>query len=163
MADVCGKGPRAAALTALIRHTLRAEIGHDLAPAAALRRLNRAMLLASAAVLLIVVPGVAVILIWKSMIYGDTGFVNSLLKSMGHEDWTHGWLSHPRTVLWVTPHGRFADARERPLALKPGVGHLAATLGRGAILPMAVELTFWDERTPGQARDALSGELEKAS
>jgi serine phosphatase RsbU (regulator of sigma subunit) len=49
MADVCGKGPRAAALTALIRHTLRAEIGHDLAPAAALHRLNRAMLLAAAA------------------------------------------------------------------------------------------------------------------
>src|SRR5438105_5144972 len=39
----------------------------------------------------IVVPGVAVILIWKSMIYGDTGFVNSLLKSIGHENWTHGW------------------------------------------------------------------------
>jgi serine phosphatase RsbU (regulator of sigma subunit) len=44
VADVCGKGPTAAALTALIRHTLRAEIGHDLAPATVLRRLNRAML-----------------------------------------------------------------------------------------------------------------------
>jgi serine phosphatase RsbU (regulator of sigma subunit) len=49
MADVCGKGPHAAALTALIRHTLRAEIGHDLAPAEALHRLNRAMLNAAAA------------------------------------------------------------------------------------------------------------------
>ena len=44
VADVCGKGPKAAALTALIRHTLRAEIGHDLAPATVLHRLNRAML-----------------------------------------------------------------------------------------------------------------------
>jgi serine phosphatase RsbU (regulator of sigma subunit) len=48
MADVCGKGPRAAALTALIRYTLRAEIDHDLPPVAALHRLNRAMLHASA-------------------------------------------------------------------------------------------------------------------
>ncbi len=44
LADVCGKGPQAAALTALIRHTLRAEIDHGLEPAAALHRLNRAML-----------------------------------------------------------------------------------------------------------------------
>jgi serine phosphatase RsbU (regulator of sigma subunit) len=49
MADVCGKGPQAAALTALIRYTLRAEIGHDLPPVAALHRLNRAMLTATAA------------------------------------------------------------------------------------------------------------------
>jgi serine phosphatase RsbU (regulator of sigma subunit) len=44
LADVCGKGPQAAALTALIRHTMRAEIGHGLGPAEALYRLNRAML-----------------------------------------------------------------------------------------------------------------------
>lgn len=44
IADVCGKGPDAAALTALIRYTLRAEVSHGLAPAQALRRLNAAML-----------------------------------------------------------------------------------------------------------------------
>jgi serine phosphatase RsbU (regulator of sigma subunit) len=44
MADVCGKGPTAAALTALIRHTLRAEIAHGLGPAEVLHRLNRAIL-----------------------------------------------------------------------------------------------------------------------
>ena len=43
LADVCGKGPTAAALTALIRHTLRAEAGHGLAPVDALRRLNGAI------------------------------------------------------------------------------------------------------------------------
>jgi serine phosphatase RsbU (regulator of sigma subunit) len=42
--DVCGKGALAAALTALIRYSLRAECGHGLAPAEALRRLNAAML-----------------------------------------------------------------------------------------------------------------------
>jgi serine phosphatase RsbU (regulator of sigma subunit) len=49
VADVCGKGPEAAALTALIRHTLRAEIDHGLGPAEVLRRLNRAMLHAASA------------------------------------------------------------------------------------------------------------------
>ncbi|MEU7815653.1 SpoIIE family protein phosphatase [Pseudonocardia sp. NPDC049154] len=44
VADVCGKGPDAAALTALIRHTLRAEVAHGLGPVDALRRLNAAML-----------------------------------------------------------------------------------------------------------------------
>jgi serine phosphatase RsbU (regulator of sigma subunit) len=44
VADVCGKGPHAAALTALIRHTMRAEIDHGLGPVEALHRLNRAML-----------------------------------------------------------------------------------------------------------------------
>ncbi|MCE0766222.1 SpoIIE family protein phosphatase [Pseudonocardia kujensis] len=44
VADVCGKGPDAAALTALIRHTLRAEVAHGLGPVDALRRLNDAML-----------------------------------------------------------------------------------------------------------------------
>ncbi|WP_214369344.1 SpoIIE family protein phosphatase [Pseudonocardia sp. H11422] len=45
IADVCGKGPESAALTALIRHTLRAEAGHGVDPAEALRRLNAAILL----------------------------------------------------------------------------------------------------------------------
>ena len=47
VADVCGKGAAAAALTALIRHTVRAEIDHGLGPAAVLERLNQAMLRAS--------------------------------------------------------------------------------------------------------------------
>lgn len=42
--DVCGKGPEAATLTALIRHTVRAEVGHGLGPAQVLHRLNAAML-----------------------------------------------------------------------------------------------------------------------
>ncbi len=44
VADVCGKGAEAAALTALIRHTVRAELGHGLGPAEVLERLNAAML-----------------------------------------------------------------------------------------------------------------------
>jgi serine phosphatase RsbU (regulator of sigma subunit) len=44
VADVCGKGPEAAARTALIRHTLRAEVDHGRGPAEVLHRVNRAML-----------------------------------------------------------------------------------------------------------------------
>ncbi|GAC1416277.1 MAG: lysophospholipid acyltransferase family protein [Acidobacteriaceae bacterium] len=55
-------------------------------------------------------------------------------------------------VLWVTPQGRFADARERPLRFKPGLSALAtraaAHLGTCTVLPLAIEYTFWDERLP---------------
>jgi sigma-B regulation protein RsbU (phosphoserine phosphatase) len=42
--DVCGRGPEAAALTAVARHTLRAVFDQPIAPSAALARLNRAIL-----------------------------------------------------------------------------------------------------------------------
>lgn len=42
--DVCGKGPEAAALTALARYTLRAEATHETRPAELLRLLNRTLL-----------------------------------------------------------------------------------------------------------------------
>jgi 1-acyl-sn-glycerol-3-phosphate acyltransferase len=57
-------------------------------------------------------------------------------------------LSELNRVFWVTAQGRFADVRERPLNLRAGVGHLAARLRDGAILPVALEYTFWTERTP---------------
>lgn len=57
-------------------------------------------------------------------------------------------LSRKDAALWITPAGRFADVRRRPLALRPGVGHLARRLRGGAILPVALEYTFWSERLP---------------
>ncbi|MCS6863984.1 MAG: lysophospholipid acyltransferase family protein [Gemmataceae bacterium] len=57
-------------------------------------------------------------------------------------------LSQPQRVFWVTAQGRFTDVRQRPLQLQPGVGHLAARLNGGFIVPLAVEYTFWNERTP---------------
>jgi 1-acyl-sn-glycerol-3-phosphate acyltransferase len=49
---------------------------------------------------------------------------------------------------WITAQGRFADVRERPLALQSGAGHLAARLSRATIVPVAVEYAFWNEKTP---------------
>lgn len=57
-------------------------------------------------------------------------------------------LARDDVALWLTAQGRFADARERPPGLRPGVGHLARRMRRGTILPLALEYVFWDERTP---------------
>lgn len=57
-------------------------------------------------------------------------------------------LSEPNRVFWVTAQGRFADVRERPLGLRSGVGHLAARLTKGVVVPLALEYAFWEERTP---------------
>lgn len=52
-------------------------------------------------------------------------------------------------VLWVTPQGRFADVRDRPLAFKRGLAELASRVPAGCtLLPLAIEYTFWDERLP---------------
>jgi 1-acyl-sn-glycerol-3-phosphate acyltransferase len=52
-------------------------------------------------------------------------------------------------ILWVTPQGRFADARERPLNFKPGLAALASRVQGGCtLLPLAIEYPFWDERLP---------------
>jgi raffinose/stachyose/melibiose transport system permease protein len=47
----------------------------------------------------IVVPGVAIQLIWGNMIYGDHGLVNEALRTIGLSNHTRGWLSEPSTVL----------------------------------------------------------------
>ena len=55
-------------------------------------------------------------------------------------------------VLWVTPQGRFADARSRPLGFRPGLATLALRVaqqhGHCTLIPVAGEYTFWDERMP---------------
>ncbi len=55
-------------------------------------------------------------------------------------------------VLWITPQGRFADPRARPLTFKPGLSALAirtaTRLGDCTLLPLAIEYPFWDERLP---------------
>ena len=52
-------------------------------------------------------------------------------------------------VLWVTPQGRFADTRERPLKFKPGLASLASKVPGGCtLLPLAIEYPFWNERLP---------------
>lgn len=47
----------------------------------------------------IVVPAVAQQLIWRSMIYSESGFVNELLRTLGMGQFARTWLADPETVL----------------------------------------------------------------
>ncbi len=47
----------------------------------------------------VVVPGVAIQLIWSGMIFSDVGLLNGLLEGVGLAHWTRGWLADPDTAL----------------------------------------------------------------
>jgi raffinose/stachyose/melibiose transport system permease protein len=51
-------------------------------------------------VLPMVVPGVVVFMIWKT-VYSDFGILTELLNAIGLHSWVRGWLSHPDTALWA--------------------------------------------------------------
>ncbi len=57
-------------------------------------------------------------------------------------------LGRPDTALWITAEGRFTDARRRPVRLQPGLSHLANTIDRVTVVPLALEYPFWRERFP---------------
>jgi len=58
-------------------------------------------------------------------------------------------ISAPHTSLWLTPEGRFADARDHEAPLMPGLAHLCWRMpGEGYALPLALEYVFWEERLP---------------
>ncbi len=57
-------------------------------------------------------------------------------------------LREPGHILALTPQGRFADPRERPVRFEAGLGHLAARVGSAVFLPLASEFVFWEERLP---------------
>lgn len=52
------------------------------------------------------------------------------------------------SMMFVAAQGRFADVRERPLQLSPGLAHLADLAPDVIFLPLAVETTFWIEKQP---------------
>ncbi len=57
-------------------------------------------------------------------------------------------LADPRGLLFVTAQGRFADARERPVRLAPGLAHLLDRVPGATLVPMALDYPFWNERKP---------------
>jgi 1-acyl-sn-glycerol-3-phosphate acyltransferase len=50
--------------------------------------------------------------------------------------------------LLITAQGRFADVRERPLRLDPGIAHLNEIGAHVTFLPLAIEYTHWLEKAP---------------
>ena len=57
-------------------------------------------------------------------------------------------LDKPEGLLLVTAQGRFADVRERPVQLRPGLAHLVPLRPDASFVPMALDYVFWDERQP---------------
>jgi 1-acyl-sn-glycerol-3-phosphate acyltransferase len=57
-------------------------------------------------------------------------------------------LSRSDVIFWITAQGEFADPRERPVQIRPGVGHAVAAAERGFVVPLALEYPFWTERLP---------------
>ncbi len=53
----------------------------------------------------------------------------------------------PRSTLWITPQGRFADVRA-PIVLRPGVGVVAHRALDPKVAVLAVEYGFWTEQRP---------------
>jgi raffinose/stachyose/melibiose transport system permease protein len=49
----------------------------------------------------IVVPNVAVYLIWRGVIYNEDGLINNVLQGLGVGHLARGWFSDPGTVLWA--------------------------------------------------------------
>lgn len=74
---------------------------------------------------------------------------------------TEAILKVPSATLWITPQGRFADVRERPIHLHSGVSHVTSRLDRGIVLPIALEYFFAEERLPFVAVEF--GELMQVS
>jgi 1-acyl-sn-glycerol-3-phosphate acyltransferase len=57
-------------------------------------------------------------------------------------------LAAPEGMLWMNAPGRFADVRERPVPIVPGLVRLAELAPTARFLPLALEYPFWSERAP---------------
>lgn len=57
-------------------------------------------------------------------------------------------LAAPSHMLWLNAPGRFADIRERPVPIAPGLLRLAELAPDALFLPLAIEYVFWSERAP---------------
>lgn len=57
-------------------------------------------------------------------------------------------LARPDAALWVPAEARLSDPRERPVQLRSGIGHLASRVRQAVVLPLALEVPFWDEPLP---------------
>ncbi|MFA6045352.1 MAG: lysophospholipid acyltransferase family protein [Phycisphaerales bacterium] len=57
------------------------------------------------------------------------------------------WAKSPRTVLWITPQGRFADVRA-PLELRPGAAVIAARTPGVRVVSLSIEYSFWLDQRP---------------
>jgi 1-acyl-sn-glycerol-3-phosphate acyltransferase len=55
-------------------------------------------------------------------------------------------LKDPAHMLWINAPGRFADPRERPIPIAPGLTRLAELAPGAHFVPLALDYPFWSER-----------------
>jgi 1-acyl-sn-glycerol-3-phosphate acyltransferase len=55
-------------------------------------------------------------------------------------------LSHHDRMLWMNAPGRFADVRERPVPIAPGMTRLPEFAPDAVFIPLALDYPFWTER-----------------
>ncbi|WP_213650217.1 DUF5711 family protein [Paenibacillus sp. J23TS9] len=48
-----------------------------------------------------VIPGVAMLLVWQNLYDPNLGLFNNFLELIGLGSWAHGWLGDPKTALWA--------------------------------------------------------------
>lgn len=88
----------------------------------------------------------------KYKFFGWLGFysveIGTTKGAVGFFKTTSNILNQPGTMVWITGQGQFSDARERPVKIRPGLGHLARRLMGGHVIPVAIEYPFWNERYP---------------
>lgn len=68
-------------------------------------------------------------------------------------------LADPRHMLWMNAPGRFADVRERPVPVAPGVVRLPEIAPQALFIPLAFEYTHWTEKR-GEALAAFGPAMD---
>jgi len=85
-------------------------------------------------------------------VFGKLGFygvqMNTTSGAAAFLKQTTAILEGGQTAIWITPEGRFSDARDHDAELMPGLAHMCTKLSRGWAVPLALEYPFWDERLP---------------
>ena len=85
-------------------------------------------------------------------VFGRLGFfgvrMNSTSGAGAFLKQSQAILRERDTALWLTPEGRFADARDHSAELMPGLAHLCKRVQDCVVLPLALEYVFWEERLP---------------
>jgi 1-acyl-sn-glycerol-3-phosphate acyltransferase len=88
----------------------------------------------------------------KYRVFAQMGFYGIELHSLhGAADFlriSKRILAEPKSSLWITPEGRFADPRDHTAPLMPGLAHLALQHENLYLVPLAMEYVFWEERLP---------------
>ncbi len=79
----------------------------------------------------------------KGSTAGARRFLEVARHVLGHSSGPRG-----RAMLWITAEGDFTDPRRRPVALRPGIAHLARGVEDALLLPLAIEYVFWNESKP---------------